>query len=151
VSTIPSTSEGVAGARWQVRALAAAAATLAALVVWALAKAIVGDLRQPSFGNGASQPLSARTVIAAALIGGLLGWAAISLLERRTAQPRRIWAVVAPLALVVSLGAPLSGHGIGAVNRLSLVLMHVAVAGVLVPVYYRTAAGRGPSRRVGRS
>lgn len=151
MSTITSTSDGAAGARWRVRALAAVAATVAALVVWALAKALVGDLHQPSFGNGAPQQLSAGTVIAAALIGGLLGWAAISLLEWRTANPRRIWAVVAPLALLVSLGAPLSGHGISAGNRVSLVLMHIAVAGVVIPLYHRTAVERALSRRVGRS
>jgi hypothetical protein len=147
VSTITSISHVVAGARWRVRALAA----LAALVVWALAKVLVGDLHQPSFGNGAPQQPSAGIVIAAALIGGLFGWAAIRLLERWAAHPRRIWAVLAPLALLVSLAVPLSGHGVSASNRLSLVLMPVAVAGVVIPLYHRTALERAASPRVGRS
>ena len=151
MSTITSTSRVAARARWRVRALAAVGATAAALAVWALAKAFGGDLHQPSFANGASQQLSAGTVIAAALIGSALGWAVIGLLERWTDHPRRIWAVGAPVALLVSLGAPLSGHGISAGNRLSLILMHIAVAGVVIPLYHRTAVERAASQGVGRS
>ena len=64
---------------------------------------------------------------------------------------RALTAVGAPVALLVSLGAPLSGHGISASNRLSLVLMHVAVAGVVIPLYHRTAVERAASQGVGRS
>jgi hypothetical protein len=64
--------------------------------------------------------------------------------------PMPIWAV-APLALLVSLGASLSEHGISAGNRLSLVLIHVAVAGIAIHLYHRTAIERTLSRRVGRS
>jgi hypothetical protein len=149
VSTITSTSHTAAGAAWRVRALAVVGAAAAALVVWAVAKALGGDLHQPTLGNGAPQQLSAGTVIAAALIGGPLGWAAISQLERWAAHPRRIRGSRRS-ARAARLGRPRPVHGISAANRLSLVLMRVvAMAGVFIPRCQRTAVERAVSRRVG--
>lgn len=48
------------------------------------------------------------------------------------------------LLTVVSLWAPLSGHGITATERLALVCMHLAVAAVLIPVFALTIR---PSQR----
>ncbi|HEX9526790.1 MAG TPA: DUF6069 family protein, partial [Streptosporangiaceae bacterium] len=49
------------------------------------------------------------------------------------------------LALVVSLSAPLAGHGITGAERLSLVCMHLAVAGVLVPAFALAIPRRRPA------
>lgn len=139
------------GIRWRIRALAVVGAAVAAVVVWVVARALVADLRQPSFGSGEPQQLSAGLVVATAVAGGALAWAVLALLERVVRDPRRVWSLLAPLALLVSFGGPLSGHGISAGNRVALVLMHVAVAAVLIPLYRSTAPERWESRAAVRA
>jgi len=144
VSIVSTSPPATTGARTRIRVLAVAGAVAAALVAFTIAKALVGDLRQPGFGNGAPQPLSAGAVVIAALLASLLGWALLALLQRRTTNPRRAWMIVAPLALLGSLAGPLSGHGISAANRLALVLLHIAVAAVLIPLYHRSLPQHTP-------
>jgi len=62
----------------------------------------------------------------------------VTLIERVTRRPRRAWITTGLLLTVVSLSAPLSGHGITATERLALVCMHLAVAAVLIPVFALT-------------
>jgi hypothetical protein len=42
-------------------------------------------------------------------------------------------------ALILSLGGPLSGEGIGTANKLALVSMHLAAGAVLIPFLFRSA------------
>lgn len=128
-----------AAGRRKARLIAVVGAVLAVIVVWALARLAVSDLRQPGFGGAKPQQLNAAIVIVAALIGSLLGWSVMSLLEHLTSRPRRYWATIAPLALLISLAGPLSGHGVSGGNRLALVLMHLTVAGIVIPVLYRSS------------
>jgi hypothetical protein len=72
----------------------------------------------------------------------LVGWAVLATLERLTPHARRIWLVLALVALAASLAMPLSGTGVGAAHRALLVLMHLAVAAVLIPVLHRTSLAR---------
>jgi hypothetical protein len=46
------------------------------------------------------------------------------------------------VVLLASLGAPLSGTGVTAANRAVLTLLHLTVAAVLIPVFYRTSPAR---------
>jgi hypothetical protein len=63
-------------------------------------------------------------------------------LERFRMNADRVWLVVAPIALLASMGSPLSGHGVSAGNRLALIGMHLAVAAFVIPFLYRSAASR---------
>jgi hypothetical protein len=126
--------------RRKARLVAIAGAALAGLVVFGVARLALGSLRQPAFGTAKPQDLNAAIVVVASLIGGLIGAAFLTLLERLTHRPRRLWALLAPLALLLSLAAPLSGHGVSGGNRLALVLMHLAVGGVLIPLLDRSSA-----------
>jgi hypothetical protein len=139
MAAISSEATPTAGGRRKTRLVAVVGAVLAVLVVWALAKLAVSDLRQPGFGGAEPQQLNAAIVIVAALIGSLLGWSVMALLEHLTSRPRRYWAVIAPLALLISLAGPLSGHGVSGGNRVALVLMHLAVAGIVIPALYRSS------------
>jgi Family of unknown function (DUF6069) len=121
------------------RAGAVIAGVLAALAVWGLAKIAVHDLRQPAFGTATPQGLNVAVVVGAALIGGLLGWSSLAIGERLTARGRRLWIGTALVALLLSLAAPLSGHGVSAGNRVALILLHLVVAGVVIPMLYRTS------------
>jgi drug/metabolite transporter (DMT)-like permease len=142
MSTLSAASAAEPRTSRRARALAVLGAALAALLVWAVASVLVSHLRQPAFGGGQPQDLSAGVVAVAAVIGGLLAWAALALIERLSTNPRRVWSVAAPLALLVSLGGPLSGAGISGANRVALVLMHIAVAAVVIPSFYRSSPAR---------
>jgi len=127
------------------RLLTVAGGTLGALAVWAVAEWIVGlDLRTPAFSSEQpSQELTAGLVAVASAIGGLAGWGVLAVLERFTTNPRRAWAVVASIALLASLSAPLSGTGVTAGDRIAMIGMHLAVAAVVVPFFYRSIADKG--------
>ena len=66
----------------------------------------------------------------------------LAALERLTPHARLIWLVLALVGLAASLSMPLGGTGVSSGNRAVLVLMHVAVAAVLIPVLYRTSPRR---------
>jgi hypothetical protein len=53
-----------------------------------------------------------------------------------------VWLVIAVAALVLSFGTPLAGAGVTLVNRLVLMLMHLAVGSVLIPALYRSSPRR---------
>ena len=124
------------------RLLTIAGGTLGALVVWAVAEWLVGlDLRTPAFSSEQqSQELTAALVAVASAVGGLAGWGVLAVLERSTANPRRAWVAVALIALLASLSAPLSGTGVNVGDRIAMIGMHLAVAAVVIPFFYRSIA-----------
>lgn len=108
-----------------VRLLAVPGAALATVAVWLLTANLFGvALYQPAFGVRPPQ----------ALIAGIVAFLAF---------------LAALAALVLSLGGPLSGHGVTSSNRLALLCMHLAVAAVVSPLLYRSSARR-TSQVVGR-
>ena len=116
------------------------AATAAAVVIWAVAVATGADLTV-SFGPG--QPIQRVTVVnvvVAALVGSLAGWGLLALLRRFTTNARAIWTVIAVVALMLSLGGPLTTTAAGS-TKVWLIAMHLAVATVLI-VGLRRTAGR---------
>jgi hypothetical protein len=86
-------------------------AVIAAVVLWAIAVHAAGiDLRSPGFGHSQKPAaLNPGTVAVVSGLAGLAAWGLLALLERSTQRPRQIWTAAALIALVVSLGAPLSG------------------------------------------
>ncbi len=126
------------------RLAAVGGAIVAALAVWFVAEVVLGlDLRQPAASVGTqAESINAVHVVFSAAVGSLAGWALLAVAERLTARPRRVWTVIAVVALVVSLGGPLSGSGITTSNRLALLLMHVVVAAVVILALGRTARAR---------
>lgn len=115
------------------RAISVAGATLAALAVWAIAVPGLGVDLVIRFGSGTPQTVGIGSVVTAALVASLLGWGLLSLLERRARQARVIWTVAALAALAASFSLPLIA-GTTASTVAALSLMHVAVAGVLIPL-----------------
>ena len=97
------------------------------------------QLRTPGFASMQdSASLTVGFVLAASTVASLAGWGVVTLIERVTRRPRRAWITTGLLVTIVSLSAPLSGHGITATERLALVCMHLAVAAVLIPVFAST-------------
>jgi hypothetical protein len=126
--------------RWG-RILVVIGAVLAAEVVWLVAELVFGVRLQAPAGSGYPQPvdIGPGTVAVASFVLSLLGWGVLAVLERFTSWARRIWLALSLIALVASLGMPMSGSGVPAVDRAVLVLMHVLVAAILVPAMYRTS------------
>jgi hypothetical protein len=110
------------------RLLTAAAAAAAAAAIWGIATASGMSLHHPVSGSGAAPKLAIGLVIAAPVIAAFAGWGVSALLERFA--PRAWWAV-ASIVLLLSLAAPLTGHGVSAGNRLVLVCMHLAVGAIV--------------------
>lgn len=120
--------------RWR-RPVVLLSAVLVDAVVWGAAVLLLDvDVRVPD-GPGATttSPLELPAVLVSVAVVGLLGWGLLAVLERWL--PRRaatVWRWVAVAVVIVSLGAPLFGIGLSAANRVTLLLLHLAVGALLV-------------------
>jgi hypothetical protein len=135
-----------------VRMATVAAAALAVVAVWLVADKAAGiDLRQPAFGSGAPQALSAGFAAAVAALAALAGWGLLVPLERKSDRGASLWLRAALVALLLSLAGPLSGHGVGIGDRVALVCMHLAAALIIIPLLHQSStAGREPFRHEDR-
>jgi hypothetical protein len=117
------------------RALGVVGAAVAALTVWTTAVPLLGVDLVVRPGGGAAQPVGPGSVVVTSLIASLLGWALLALLEHRTsrARARAIWTAMALVAMLLSLGAPITA-GVTTAAAVTLTLMHLAVAAVLIAV-----------------
>jgi len=134
---------GARGSLWRrptARPIAVGLGVLAALAVWGISELVLGvDVRQPAFGPGVPQDLTAGPVVVASLVAGLAAWLALAVLERLTRHARAAWVTLATLVLAASLGAPLSGRGIDGGSRLVLTLLHLTVGALLIALLPRTS------------
>jgi hypothetical protein len=122
------------------RPVAVALGVLAALAVWGVSELVFGiDVRQPAFGPGVPQDLTAGPIVLASVVAGLAAWLTLAVLERLTRHARAAWVTLATLVLAASLGAPLSGRGIDEQSRLVLALLHLTVGTLLIILLARTS------------
>jgi hypothetical protein len=128
------------------RLAGAAAAAAAVLTVWLIVRYGAGlHLHAPAFGpTQRPRTVSGGFAVVVAVLAALAGWGLVELLEAKARRPRRAWLVTAPVVLVLSLSAPLSGHGVTSNDRLALICMHLAVGAALIPLY---AHSLHPTRR----
>src|SRR5918911_1114870 len=100
--------------RRRARLLDVTAAVLVAEVVWILAELALGIRLQAPAGTGYPEPvdIGPLNVALASAVLSLVGWAVLAALERLTPHARRIWLVLALVALAASLSMPLSGTGV---------------------------------------
>jgi hypothetical protein len=139
----PAASPGrTRGSLWRrptARPVAVALGVLAALAVWGVSELVGVDVRQPAFGPGVPQDLTAGPIVLASVVAGLTAWLALAGLERLTRHARAAWVALATLVLAASLGAPLSGRGIDGESRLVLALLHLTVGTLLIVLLARTS------------
>ena len=122
----------------RVRILTVVAAVIAAVVVWVIARLVLGhDLTVTQPGSDASTTIGPAVVVVASLVLGLIAWGVLALLVRFTGHARRIWTVIAVIALLLSLAGPLS-QADGTGTTIALVLEHLVVGGVLILGLLRT-------------
>jgi Family of unknown function (DUF6069) len=122
------------------RVVAVLVSMMATAVVFLIATTSFGQhLNQPGFGGGPPQELTIWFVAATAGVAGLAAIGVLAAIERVSRRPAQVWLVASTTLLILSLGAPLYGEGIGAANKLALVSMHLTAGAVLIPLLYRSA------------
>lgn len=88
------------------RSAAVLAGTIVSLVIWTVHGPIFGgDLTVRIAGE--IEPVGPVAVIAVSLLAGLAAWALLAVMERRLAQPRKVWTATSVAVLVLSLSGPL--------------------------------------------
>lgn len=118
------------------RAATVLAAPTAALAVWAVIRLMGVDLVLKS-GHGTVGPADVAT---AALVAALAGWLVVRQVERRSAQPQRLWVMIGSAGLGASLiGPSWLADGTSAVALISL---HVVTAGVVIGGFAATLPAR---------
>ncbi|MFF6914277.1 DUF6069 family protein [Streptomyces sp. NPDC012466] len=109
-----------------------ALAVLAPVLVWLVADPLLGHRLRIADGEQ-TLDIGAAPVAVVALLASLSGWALLAALERfGVRRARAIWTGAAGVVLAVSF-LPLVGDGMDGGTRVSLSLMHLAVAAVLIP------------------
>ena len=105
-----------------------------AAALWSVARGAGIDLVVNS-GDGTSH-VNVVSVVVTSLVVAIAGAALLGLFERRTANGRRTWTIVAVAVWMVSLAGPLSAARLSA--GLVLLSLHVLVGGVVVLGLRRT-------------
>lgn len=123
--------------RVRARGLFVLAATAAAGMVWLVAKPLLSIDLLVHPGGAAAQQVGVGAVITVSLAVSLLGWGLLTLLERLTPRARTIWTGIAVAVLLLSLAGPLTSTSAASTTAV-LVLMHIAVAAVLIPAMRHT-------------
>ncbi|NGN68593.1 hypothetical protein G5C51_32455 [Streptomyces sp. A7024] len=114
------------------RPAVAGIAVLAPVLVWLAADPVLGHRLRIADGDR-TLDLGLAPVLMVALLAALAGWGLLAALERfGIRRARAIWTAVAGAVLAVSF-LPLTGDGMDGGTRAALVLMHLAVAAVLIP------------------
>ncbi|MGP4011501.1 DUF6069 family protein [Streptomyces sp. 4N124] len=109
-----------------------ALAVLAPVLVWLVADPLLGHRLRIADGEQ-TLDIGAVPIAFVALLASLSGWGLLAALERFGARrARTIWTGVAAAVLAVSF-LPFIGDGMDAGTRVSLALMHLAVAAILIP------------------
>lgn len=109
-----------------------ALAVLAPVLVWLVTDPLLGHPLRVADGEE-TLDIGAGPVVFVALLASLSGWGLLAVLERfGPRRARAIWIGVAAVVLALSF-APFIGDGMDGGTRISLALMHLAVAGVLIP------------------
>ena len=115
------------------RAATVLTAVLAPTAIWVLAVPLLGvQLHVPSRPGQPPLQVGLPAVVGVSLAASLAAWGLLALLERRTRCAGRTWRVAAVAVLAASLAGPLR-PGVATATRIVLVLMHLAVAAVLIP------------------
>jgi hypothetical protein len=119
--------------------LAGLLAALGNLAVYGLARAGLSlPLAMPAMGPTPAGPLLVAPVVLASFVPALFAGGLLALLARFSARPVRAFQIIAGVALVLSLGAPLT-LPVDTATRLVLLVMHL-VAGLVIAGVLSTRA-----------
>ena len=139
-SSSPRTTYTGAVRRRLLRCALVVTAGVAAALAWVIAVPVAG-LRLDVVTGGQQQTVAVGACIVGGIVGGLMGWASLAVFERFTRSPRKIWTIVALVAMALSLTSPLSA-ATSASTAVVLALMHVLVGAIIIPALPPTRSGR---------
>ena len=113
------------------RAFTVVGAAIASVAIWGISVPLLGAHLLIRFGSGPAQSVGVDYIIGATVIASLAAWGVLALLERRTPRAHTIWTALAVVVLIASLSLPFIAATTTSA-RVVLIVMHVAVAAVLI-------------------
>ena len=119
------------------RGLAVVASAVATGTIYVTARALGTDFKLTDPGKTETHQLILPEIVVFTLVFALLGWGALALLERYTRHARTIWTALAGAVLLLSL-VPIAIEQATGDTKILLVVIHAAVAAVLLPVFRQT-------------
>ncbi|MBT2533240.1 hypothetical protein J7E83_14140 [Arthrobacter sp. ISL-48] len=105
--------------------------TLAPLFIWVIAVLMLTIPLVVEFPGAPPQTVTAASVAAVSVGAGLIAWVLLWVLRRFLAAGLTWWRTIGAAVLVLSLSGPAAGGTTGIV-KVTLCLMHIALAGVLI-------------------
>jgi Family of unknown function (DUF6069) len=115
------------------RAIAVGATVAATGVIYTAACGLGTDFALTNRGKAEAHQLVLPEIVVFTLVSSPLGWGVLALLERFTRRAKTIWTALAGVVLALSL-VPIAIEQATGDTKVMLVLIHLAVAAVLVPV-----------------
>ena len=116
-------------------------AVVAAVVAWFVEVHVLGIHLGIRFGTGAATTLGLAQIIGVSLAVSLLGWALLSIAERRLPRAAILWTVVAVGVVVASLALPLTATT-STTAMIGLIIMHILIGAGFIPFMYRSSLSR---------
>ncbi|MHB1733033.1 MAG: DUF6069 family protein [Ferrimicrobium acidiphilum] len=120
-------------------------AVVAAVVAWVVEVHVLGIHLGIRFGTGAATTLGLAQIIGVSLAVSLLGWALLSIAERRLPRATILWTVVAVGVVVASLALPLTATT-STTAMIGLIIMHILIGAGFIPFMYRSSLSRSVRR-----
>lgn len=140
LSTKKPPAQAPTGSQTPLRVIATVAATVVAAVAHLLALAVGAEMLLPAFDGEGTQQLATIGVAASAAGAALIAWAVAWAAQRFTSKPRTFWVSFALAGLAVSF-IPVIAIEATAMTKVVLSLMHLLVAGTVIPLFARTLPG----------
>jgi hypothetical protein len=108
-----------------------AASAVSAAAAWAIVSHVAEVHLSVRFPHSSSTTVGLGTIVAAASVAALLGWASLAVLEKTVRHSRRVWVLAAVGVLFASLSLPIA-FATTTSALVGLVTIHLAVAAVTV-------------------
>jgi Family of unknown function (DUF6069) len=134
--TATTTTRPVPATARRSRGLAVGATVAVTSAIYVAGRALGADFSLTDPGKTEAHRLILPEIAVFTLVFALLGWGALALLERHTRRARAIWTALAGAVLALSL-VPIAIEQATGDTKALLVLIHVAVAAVLIPAFRR--------------
>lgn len=100
-------------------------------VSWAVLTHVAGVQLSVRFPHSAPTTVGLGTILAAASVATLLGWASLAILEKTATHPRKVWVLAAVVVFLASLSLPLA-FATTTSAVIGLVTIHLTVAAIAV-------------------
>jgi Family of unknown function (DUF6069) len=133
-ATTTTTTRSIPATARHGRGLAVGLTVVLTGAIYLAGRALGTDFSLTDPGKSEAHRLILPEITVFTLLFALLGWGALALLERHTRRAKAIWTALAGAVLALSL-VPIAVEQATGDTKALLVLIHVAVAAVLIPAF----------------